>query len=317
MDVNNPGLVSVAEQAYGNPNPNGGSVQIVPEQEGVLVQAGAQGYPPAANGVTAQVFPTPATVVVTETLPVPRSNAVYVPDVVEVPVDEQVLGQGVWQPVDPGNPAAGKKFVSPSEFTVIGPRESFQTNFSEAVQVLCTVLAVYDADNLWTLAGASTTRYLLVVGPPALTSYPVTMLGREIVFADDTTTANDQGASRIITGFGTNYIVINRDDPSDQEVPSLELPVAGDTFLLDVQRQGSEQVNTEGAAAAEVIVQPAPPEFVANPSQSLNDEGDIYVTTGPQPNAPIITSGVPAPTAINVNVADQPTAIGLPRNVNI
>jgi hypothetical protein len=41
------------------------------------------------------------------------------------------------------------------------------------------------------------------------------------------------------------------------------------------------------------------------------------VSVGPQPNQPIITSGVQVPTAINVNVADQATSVGTPKNVYV
>lgn len=316
-DVNNPGLVEVANQTYGNPDPNGGSVLLVPKQDDVLVAAAKQGFSPAANGVSARVFPTPSEVQITGTPTVPVTNSSAVPQATQVNVDDQVLGQGVWVYVDPMNPAAGKRFVPPAEFVVVGPATSFQTNKATATTVLCTITAVYDADNLWNVPSANTTRYLLVVAPPPLTGYPISILGRQIIFADDTTTAGDQGAARFITGYSTNYVVIDKNDPLDQLVPSLDEPVIGDTFLLDIERQGSEEVNDRGPVTVDVVILPPPPLFVPDPNQALLNQGDQNISTGPQPGAPILTSGTQVPSAITVQVADQATSVGLPKNVNV
>ena len=328
-DVNNPGQVSVEGEVYGNPNPNGVPALLVPEQLDDLTDVSDQGYSPATNGVDSTTFPIPAEVVVTQ---VPTGQAVpatFPPKATEINVDDQVLGQGVWVYVDPLNPSAGKRFVPPGEFLVVGPDQSIQTNASEATTVLCTITAVYDADNLWQYATYLTTRFLLVVGPPALTSYPISILGRQIIFADDTLTSEIAGAVRIITGYSTNYLVVDNSNPNDPNVPSLVVEVAppppppgvfvfpqvGDTFQLDVQRQGSEDISRTGQPPANVVILPPPPAFVPNQDQALINAGTVDVSLGPQPNKPIITSGTSAPTAIDVNVADQATAVGLPVNV--
>lgn len=316
MDVTNPGQVNVANQVYGNPDPNGGSALLVPEQEDVLTQAANQGFAPAANGVDASVFPTPDQVLITGEVPLTPVLSSPVPSAPEIIVDDQVIGQGVWLPNDTMNPAAGKHFVSPAEFVVVGPAESFQTNLSEETDVLCTVTDVKDADTLAAPTSA-TTRYMLFVGPPTLTSYPVSLLGREILFAEDTTTTADADASRIITGYGADFVVIVKDDPEDEIVPSLTTPVIGDTFWVSIQREGSEQVNTTGNVPTNVFISPQPPTFVPDPSQARQDLGYVNVTTGPQPGEPIITSGVQVPSATNFNVADQATSVGLPKNVNV
>jgi hypothetical protein len=319
MDVTNPGLVNVANEVSENPDPNGGSVLLTPEQLDVLTDVGSQGYPPAGNGVSSSVFPTPGDVIVTGTPVVPVTQYATVPLYSQVIVDDQVLGQGVWVPVDPNQPNGFKRFVPPAEFIVVGPAESIQTNNSETTTVLCTISAVYDADKLWSAPSATTTRYLLVVDPPALTSYPVSMLGRQIVFADDTSTSDDQGAVRFITGYNTNYIVIDKDDTNDGNVSSLTAPSAGDTFLLDVQRQGSEQVNLPTGIPVDVIVFPSPQTFVANASQDLSSQGGFNggynISTGAQPGQPIITSGTQVPSSINVEVINQTPFVGLPVNV--
>ena len=299
MDVTNPGLVNVVDQVVGNPDPNGGTVLLVPEQLDFLTDADAQGYPPAENGVDATVFPTPTDVTVTELPTVPTTGSEFVPPAEEVDVQDQDL-----------------ELPDPAEFLVVGPAESFQTNSTTTSTVDCEVTAIYDADKLWSAPTPTTTRYLLVVGPPALTSYPVSMLGRQIIFADDTLTTEDAGAARLITGYSTNYLVINQNDPNDLNVPVLTTPQVGDTFSLDVQRQGSEQVNTTSSPTANVFIQPPPPTFEPNSPQGQNNTGNVGVSTGPQPGNPIITSGVGVPNALfTVNIADTDNVIGLPVNV--
>jgi hypothetical protein len=445
LDVTNPGVVTVADEVLGNPDPNNSIRLLVPEELDALTAVANQGHSPADNGVLATQFPTPVEVRVTQ---VPRGGVVLstpIPPAQEVDVGASVLGQGVWQPVteqlrltsvqiavtqafvsstfalgtgtllrarqsgDPseaqlgsvipttlvvlatptnvvsasgqvnyivhlrslggpvlcsdlsagaftitllynngsatsfsvtlaqlqalgavsdaeialGNmlPAAvfvvGRRFVPPNEFLVVGPDQSVQTNYSEQSTVVCKVSGVFDANNPWTPAGPTTTRYLLVVDPPALTSYPVSIQGREIVFTEDTVMANNAGAVRTITSFSTNYIAIDREDPTDSNVPSLTLPVVGDTFALDVQRQGAEDIQRTGGPTVDVTILPSPPAFVPNASQGFHNAGTIDVSTGPQPGRPSITSGVGVPTAANVFVADQALTVGLPVNVNI
>jgi hypothetical protein len=313
MDVTNPGLVNVADQVEGNPAPNGGTSQSVPEQLDVLSPVANQGFRPATNGVDAKLYATPTEIAVTEDPTVPPPNATYRPEAAEVNVDEQVIGQGVWVDVDPLNLAAGKRFVTPAEFTVLSATESIQTNTSVATQVTKTVTSVLDANTLQA-ASASSTRYRLYLGAPTLASYGVAITGREVVFADDTLTAADQGASRIVTGSGVNFIVIDRDDPLDPSVPSMTTPQVGDTLLLDVNRQGSEVVSQVSNVPVEVYIQVDPPVAENVPGQSF-EQIDVNVTTGPQPGQPIITSGEQAPPSINVNVADQSSTVGLPTNV--
>ncbi len=315
MDVTNPGVVSVASETYGNPDPNGGTSEIILLPSITIVAASNSGYPPAANGVDASVFPTPAEVDVDQLPVLPPDGVAALPPVPNVYVDDQVIGQGTWQDAEPGNPAAGKNFVSPADFVVVGPAESFQTNTTEADEVTLTVTAVYDADNLYNAPTVNTTRYYLVVGAPALTSYPVSLLDRQVVFADDTLTAADAGAARIITGYGTNYIVIDRSDPSvdNGDLATLDEPQIGDTLLLDVSREGSEQVNTTSLPVANVIVSQVP-YLTPSVPQNIAGGGTTNQSTGPQPVPPPLTSGVQVPTAITTNVIDQPPPT-MPANV--
>ena len=316
MDVTNPGLTSVAGEVYGNPDPNGGQARWTPRELDLLTDPADAGYPPAANGVDASTFPTPDEVFITQLLSLPPVSVVPVPPAPNFNVADQCLGQGSMLPVDPANLSAGYQFVETADYIVVGPAESFQTNATELDLVEVTITAVLDADLLPTPAGPTTTRYYLVLAPPSLTSYPVSMLGRLIEFADDTLTVSDQGASRAITNYGSNFVVINREDPAESNggIPLMVTPQAGDVFLLDVNRQGSEQVNTIGGSI-DVTIFPPPPVNIPLPGQALGNQGTIDISTGTQPGAPTIESGVPAPTAINVSVPDQSAVIGLPQNV--
>jgi hypothetical protein len=98
-------------------------------------------------------------------------------------------------------------------------------------------------------------------------------------------------------------------------------PVMGDTLWLDVQRNGSEQVNFDTGITQNVVIQPNPDVNVPFPSQALlvqgGFNGGVNSSTGAQPNKPIITSGVQVPTAITVEVIKQASSVGLPVNVYI
>jgi len=316
MDVTNPGVVNVASETYGNPDPNGGTARWRPRELDLLTQAAGEAFPvPPGAGAAAVVFPTPSEVdvdLVPYLFPVSSSPRPYA---TEFNVDEQQLGQGQMVPADPGNPSAGSVFRGPADFIVVGPSESFQTNAIDEI-VSFTILAVYDADNLYQPAGANTLRYYLVVStPPSLTSYPVSLLGRQVTFAGDVTPANE-GAARNIQNYGSNFIVVNRDDQSisNGDVPSMSPPVVGDTFELAVNRQGSEQINTEGGTT-NIFISPPPPVDLPFPPQADLSQGTVDISTELPPGTTIITSGTPAPTARNVNVSDQSAVVGLPQNV--
>ena len=319
MDVTNPGTVSVESEVYGNPDPNGGTARWAPRELDSLTDAAAEGYPPAANGVDASVFPTPLDVDVDQ-LPVllPVSSSPR-PAAAEVAVADQDLGLGGMIPYDPSDPAAGMVFQSPADFIVVGPAKSFQTNLSAAEIASLTVLAVLDADNLPQPATVATTRYYLVLAPapgdPSLTGYPVSLLGRQVIFASDTLTTADQGAARNITNYGGNFAVVDRDDPSPSngDVPTLSTPQAGDVVQVDVNRRGSEQVNTEGGTT-DVFIFPPPPPFAPAVAPPDTFDGTTDVSTGPQPGAPVVTSGTQVPTARFVSVPDQSAVVGLPQN---
>jgi len=333
MDVTNPGLVNVANQSYGNPDPNGGSSLILPPVLEVTPP-----LPSPDTGAISEIVPTPTNVIITEAPPAFPVNSSVAPNTNEVYVDDQIIGQGTWEYVDPLNPALGKRFVPPEDIIVVGPAESFRIRESEETLVEYQCLQVYDADKFGVLptpvADADTLRYMIVVGPPfgygepalPLTAYPVSMLGRQIVFESSASPPpNNEGASRPITGLGwfydspqyVQYIVINKIEPLDDRNPELELPTVGDTFLIETERQGSEVVRTTDPAPANVYILPPPPAFLPNPDQANQDQGNVFITSGPQPGQPVLTSGVNVPRAENFNVIDQAVPVGLPKNVNV
>ena len=168
-----------------------------------------------------------------------------------------------------------------------------------------------------------TSRYRLSVSPADLLSFGISLLGRIITFDGATLTVADRRATRPIAYFGAGYIIIDADEPDDPVMPVLAIPQPGDTLSMYVQRQNSEVFSATSAASQDVDVFPLaggvpaqPP--APNPSapQGLSSMGTVDVTVGPQPGAPIITSGVRVPTAINVNVSDQATSVGLPVEVH-
>ena len=160
-----------------------------------------------------------------------------------------------------------------------------------------------------------TTRYRLGLLPADLDSFGVSLQDREVVFADPTLTAADSGASRLIQFATRSWIVVGKYDPED-DVPTLTTPQPGDQLTLYVQREGSEtfveqlgQVVDANPSLLPAAAAPAPQ------ATNFAEQGTSYVSTGPQPGAPVLTSGVQVPTAVTVQVADQATSVGLPANV--
>lgn len=168
-----------------------------------------------------------------------------------------------------------------------------------------------------------TTRYRLgmvaqlvpVLIPANLTSFGVSLAGRELVFDDNTLTVADRGANRLIESYNATSLVISRSDLEDDTVPVMTPPQVGDGFTLYVQREGAEVFTDDVGTPTNVIIAPSPPTFMQNPAQALQSQGTVDVTVGPQPGQVLITSGVVVPTAANVNVANQATTVGLPTNV--
>jgi hypothetical protein len=181
------------------------------------------------------------------------------------------------------------------------------------------------ASGSWTFTPIAnfTTRYRLGVAetvglgfvPANLTSLGISLLGRELVFDEDTPTVADQGATRLVGYYGAAYVVINRSDPDDDSVPVMAKPQVNDTLTLFVQREGAEVFTDPSGQVVDVVVAPPPPNFVPSPSQGLPSQGTVDVSVGPQPGAPVPTSGVQVPTARNVSVADQSTTVGIPKNI--
>lgn len=61
------------------------------------------------------------------------------------------------------------------------------------------------------------------------------------------------GAARLITGYGSNWIVIDRNSLDDM-VANLANPQIGDTFTLGTQREASEVVSATSAASVDVNI---------------------------------------------------------------
>jgi hypothetical protein len=286
-DVTNPGQVTVEDEVYSNPDPNNSIVQDVPRNTGAVVPVANYARKPASNGVSAQTFSTPVELSPDVPLFVPPVATTSVPPATEVNIASQSL-VGVNTP----------------DFIVVGPAESFQTNTTDQDLVSLAITGVYDADNLPNVPSPTTTRfYLMVAVPPILTSYPVSLLGRQLIWL----TEDNEGAARFITGYGSAYVVVNRVDLSEDNggVPELAIPMVGNTLSLDVARRGSEQVNTVGETI-NVVISPPPPVAVPNPPQAIQGGNTSFVSTGAQPVPAPVEGGESAPRTCYSNPIDQP-----------
>jgi hypothetical protein len=298
MNVTNPGLVEAEDEVYKNPDPNGGTSQAVPRQTGALVPVANYARKPADNGVASRLFATPAEASADAPVYVPPVSSTPIPPAPEIIIANQCLTG-----------------VNTAEFTVVGPSESFQTNTTAADLVSLSITAVFDADRLPNTPTVDTTRYYLLVSSPIpLTSYPVSLLNRQVLF----TSGADADACRLIGGYGATFLVIDKNNATDDNggVPSLVDPAPGDTLSLDVARLGSEQVNTP-VETIDVTVGPPSPPSVASPSQSLLGGEQTNSSTGPQPAPPPIAGGTQVPSAIDVDVASQVYGAGSPDNIFI
>ena len=334
MDTTNPGLVNVADQAFnpdlrvnslgipkdddtlvsiakqGTPRAKNDPVsEALPKNDDTLIDVAGQGEPRAENDVTSTVVPVPAESIIAAQAAVPISQ-----DFGETPGVAPSFLPFPPSPLDPDIAEQDLTAGSIADFTVAGPDISIQTNQSAETAKDYKVMSILDADTRLPPTSL-TTRYRLTVNPHDLTSLEVSMQGRPIVFDNAILTANNEGASRIITGYGANFIVIDKYDDNDQIVPILDNPHPGDTFTLNVQRQGSEVVSRDTGTTTNVTISPPPLVDVPTGISNENFQGTTEVSTGPQPGEPVITSGEKAPTAINVNVSDQDAVIGLPVNV--
>ena len=302
-DVTDSGLVNVANQAF-KPTLGVDSLAI-PENSNVLVPVADQEQSPAVNGVDSEVFPTPSESDVAEQTAIPVSQDFGIPPGV-APLFLPFPIDNLKNNVANQNLTAG----NPGEYTVAGPDLSIQTNQTSDTKKTFVISSVRDADTNLT-PSVATTRYLLKVVPADLSSLGVTMLNRQIVFTD----GPNEDASRIITGYGSNFIVIDRNDPDDSVTPSLATPQIGNAFTIDVQRQNSEVISRSTGTFQDVTI--LPPPLVNQPTGLPNEnfQGTTDVSTGTQPGNPVIASGVSVPASINVNVSEQDAVIGLPVNV--
>jgi hypothetical protein len=149
-----------------------------PRNTGKAVQVADQAFPlppdgglPQEAGAEPTVFPTPEEVIVGEPVFSPPPQTYLYPSQLP-PV----------QVADQPPQAPGTGFTPPSEFTVVGPSTSFQTNLTADQVVTCTVTGVLDADTLQPPTPDTTRFYVSVAVPPKLNSYPVSLLGRLINF---------------------------------------------------------------------------------------------------------------------------------------
>jgi hypothetical protein len=300
MDVTNPGLVCVANQAF-RPDLTADSM-AVPLDNDVLVPVANQGEPPAENAEVVTTNPTPVEEIVERQVFAPVSQ-----DFSQLPGVAPLFLP--FSPEDFRNDVANQNLTAgnPAEFIVTSD-QSIQTNATVATKRGYVVTSVRDADT-GLAPVAATTRFKLLVAPTDLAVLGIPVSGRQIVFDDSILTVANEGATRTVSGYGSNFIVISRDDPFDSQVSSMAIPTIGDTFTMNVQRLGSETISRDTGVTENVFI--SPPPLAAQPTNfsSENFQGTVDVSTGPQPGKPVIDSGTSAPTAVDVYVANQASAI--------
>jgi len=375
VDIVDPGLINIEEQAYPPPLP-GVSFELTPLQLAELLSASLFTTPRPQNDVTSSLFPTPSEVVVGDqvfTLP-PLSLGADTPIPVEVDVSLQNLVDG--------------RFLE--EWIVTTEAGNFRINETENADEdpEFTVTSVLDADT----GGAvtlSTTRFRIFVTPANLTSFGLSLLFREAEFfgepiaitamvaatpisvttttphgfstgafvtlddivgtiADGTGSLNgrtfqitvtgattftldntigvgayvsggtvisaNDGATKTIEFFDANYVVVSRTEQTESGAMSIEVPAAGDKFLVDVERRGSEAVYDTGPPTLDVFISPPPPLAEQSEAPLLGFQGNITGSSGVI--NPFIGAGLPAPPFIGTfQVESQTFGMGLPANV--
>lgn len=220
MDVTNPGLTSVADQAF-PPDLRTNSLAI-PLDDDILVAVANQKGSRAENDVTSSTFPIPAEEIVARQAPVPASQDFgEVPGVAPafLPFPQNVIA----------NTLENQNLVKgiPNEYTVAGPEESIQTNASADTVKQFKVVQVIDADTGLSVtipvpgtAGTFTsiqnggTGILTVVSPTAIP--PILTAGLVVTIAETPSTSYDVPAvvanvlSLPAVGLGTmDYAVPN------------------------------------------------------------------------------------------------------------
>jgi hypothetical protein len=284
-DVTNPGLVSVADQAY--PAVLGVDSTAVPFNLDELLQASLFAPNPAL-GVPSTTGPTPTNVDVEDQANVPvKFGGTATPTPTEIDVNFQNL---VGVDVD--------------EFVVTDLEQNLQINETPETVVEFEILAVTVIPSV--LPDPS---YQLNTDPP-LSPFGVPFSGREIEFSDGL----NAGLVKTIQLYNpTNAVTIQGDGLA-------AVPMVGEHFFLDVNRRGSEVVARDVASTLNVFVSTAVPQpdpvglFTSAPLRGF--QGNVGAGSGVE-NA-FIGTGVQLPPFVgSFDVADQNLTVGLPENVNV
>ena len=147
MDVTNPGLVNVADQAYGNPSTAVQSLAI-PEDSDVLTPVADEGYP-RADDVTStkdgngSAGPTPTTTNPIDQPPAsPHLSLAQLPGM--PPAFAPFPQTNIVNTVD--SQPTSQSQIQPPSFDVIGIGDTIQSNQTDATRRQYTVSSVVDAD---------------------------------------------------------------------------------------------------------------------------------------------------------------------------
>jgi hypothetical protein len=296
IDIVDPGMVNVEEQAYPRPLD---LAQALALNLGRLIQA-SQYWPNGPPGVH-QDNATPTEVFV-------ESQPFISPS----------LSLGVATPDTPTTDVADQNIVhQPVVDYIVTESGSFNTNPAVPTTVRRTIASVTS----FAVSGAVSTTTFYVITFTAgtnLMDFGVDLVGTEALFPDSAPALNPQDVpAGLVTKFSLNQLVVDGTDLSPA-------PVAGDVVDLDVSRHGDEAVFELYANDVNVVI-----DAVQSSSAAVTVVGDSHqmvdVFIEDEPPIAFIGAGTRIPLLLYVGLretaffpSDRPvTTLGLPINVNV
>ena len=267
MDVNNPGLVDVADQAFPPDTfshaPVGPAAETVDANAELLVQEIVN---PLAESALVPEDVEPATQG-QALIAVSASFPDIGPDVNPQEAAEPPVNDNSWDVT-----AAGSFPVSPQNAIASG-----------------IIQAIVDPDTgAFPTASSIYVQFTLGLVVP-LDSYGVELTGRQLFFTSGAWAALLEVAYRIIVRWGSNIIIIANQDQNGNPLPwpPAPGPVPGNTVAFDTSRQGSEEVSNVIAGGVQDVTPKTnpllpPPGTPAFPAVEVN-----VSSQAPLPGLPI------------------------------
>jgi hypothetical protein len=298
MDVVDPGMVNIEEQAYPRPLD---LAQALALNLGRLIQA-SQFWPNGPPGALQSG---------------PRPSEVFVQS---QPFVNPSLSLGVATPATPTTDVTVQNVVrQPVADFIITESGPFQTNPSVPTTVRRTIAAVtsFQVSNQF---GTTTFFVITFAAGTNLMDFGVDLTGTEALFPNSAPALNPQAVpGAFITNFALNQIVVDGTDLLASP------PIAGNVVDLDVSRHGSEVVFDLFPNDVNVFLNPTtvPPPIALTVVGDSIREVDVFVSDAPP--IPFIGAGTRIPLLLYLDLretaffpSDRPILTrGLPANVFI